>query len=173
MRVHFTIANTIMGNSRYEPIGGYCQPLKSVMRNQCNASRRTLPRLVPNYAAWWQAHMCANNSHESSLRLLSRKSNALTIIPPTTSHNIDNDKQKLPRGNFLVIDKAVVAAAIMSVAGEWNIISALSTNALLLCRRQRHKFAIDIRSVAVFQTEWHNVSDAWSLGVLIRHFTGV
>jgi len=68
MRVHMTIANTIMGNSRYETIGGYCQPLKSVMRNQCNASRRTLPRLVPNYAAWWQAHMCANNSHESSLR---------------------------------------------------------------------------------------------------------
>ena len=64
-------------------------------------------------------HICVQTTATNqACDLLGRKSNALTIIPPTTSHNIDNDKQKLPRGNFLVIDKAVVAAAIMSVAGE-------------------------------------------------------
>jgi len=53
--------------------------------------------LVPNYTAWWQRHVCANNlpkvvtwkwnSRELNPEPSSRKSNALTITPPGHTHS--------------------------------------------------------------------------------------
>jgi len=50
------------------------------------------PRLVPNYTAWWQKHMCVNNlpkvvtwprkSRELNPRPVKSQANALVITPP-------------------------------------------------------------------------------------------
>jgi len=50
------------------------------------------PRLVPNYTAWWQRHMCLNNlpkgvtwqrfGRELNSQLLESQANALAITPP-------------------------------------------------------------------------------------------
>ena len=58
------------------------------------------PWLIPNYAAWWQRHMCVNNlpkvvawqrnGRELNSRPLESQANALTITPPghTTSRTV-------------------------------------------------------------------------------------
>jgi len=63
--------------------------LKSVTRGQCDARSTVIftvaaMRLVPNYTAWWQRHMCVNNlpkgerkGRELNLRPLVLHANAL------------------------------------------------------------------------------------------------
>jgi len=79
--------------------------------SQCDADLRlpsqlqdiafAAPRLVPNYTAWWQRHMCVNNlpkvviwqrlGREVNSRPLKSQANALTITPPGhTSRGIQN-----------------------------------------------------------------------------------